>query len=49
MKITVYGGSDFDRSGKNRWHLEELGVRHDDHWLDVEFRKRQGFNSPRLQ
>jgi len=36
MKITVYGGSHWDRSGKIRWLLEELGITHDDHWLDVE-------------
>jgi glutathione S-transferase len=36
MKVTVYGGSHYDRSGKIRWLLEELGVKHDDHWLDSE-------------
>jgi len=36
MRVTVYGGSHYDRSGKIRWLLEELGVKHDDHWLDSE-------------
>jgi glutathione S-transferase len=36
MKVIVYGGIHWDRSGKIRWLLEELGVKHDDHWLDVE-------------
>jgi glutathione S-transferase len=36
MKITVYGGSHFDRSGKIRWLLQELGAKHEDYWLKVD-------------
>ncbi|MDB6016816.1 MAG: hypothetical protein JWR19_1305 [Pedosphaera sp.] len=35
MKITVYGGSHYDRSGKIRRLLEELGVKYGEHWLDA--------------
>ena len=32
--ITVYGFVPFDRSGRVRWLLEELGQPYTDHWLD---------------
>lgn len=35
MKISLYGGSNYDRSGKIRWLLEELGIKPDNQWLDV--------------
>jgi len=38
--ITLYGINHYDRSGKIRWLLEELGVAYEDHWLDVEKNER---------
>lgn len=36
MQITLYGGSPFDRSGKIRWLLEELGVEYRNNWLNAD-------------
>jgi glutathione S-transferase len=36
MSITIYGASHYDRSGKLRWLLEELGARYENGWLDLE-------------
>jgi len=36
MKITLYGGTYFDRSGKIRWLLEELGLEYRNHWLETD-------------
>ena len=36
MQITLYGGTYFDRSGKIRWLLEELGVKYQDEWLKTD-------------
>jgi glutathione S-transferase len=36
MKITLFGASNYDRGGKIRWLLDELGVQHDNHWLNVD-------------
>jgi glutathione S-transferase len=36
MKITLFGGKNYDRSGKIRWLLEEMGVPHNNHWLNTE-------------
>lgn len=34
MSLSLYGFTPFDRSGKIRWLLEELGLPFENHWLD---------------
>jgi glutathione S-transferase len=34
MTISIYGSNNYDRSGKIRWLLEELGLPYDNRWLD---------------
>jgi glutathione S-transferase len=36
MKITLFGASNYDRSGKIRWLLNELGVEYDNQWLNID-------------
>jgi glutathione S-transferase len=42
MNITLYGLTAYDRSGKARWLLNELGIEHADYWLDRETREHEG-------
>src|ERR1700722_6906841 len=36
MKIELYGFTDFDRSGKVRWLLNEVGQSYQDHWVKTD-------------
>lgn len=41
MKIKLYGFTSYDRSGKVRWLLEELGVDYADHWIDSKAKEHE--------
>lgn len=40
--ILLHGHAHFDRGGKIRWLLNEMGVAYKDHWLDVEKKESKG-------
>jgi glutathione S-transferase len=38
----LYGAAEFDRGGKARWLLNEMGVAYQDHWLDIKNKENKG-------
>lgn len=40
--IRLYGNAPFDRGGKVRWLLTEMGLKFEDHWLDRDKNEHEG-------
>jgi glutathione S-transferase len=40
--IRLYGVAPFDRGGKVRWLLNEMGVKYEERWLDVKNKENEG-------